>query len=212
MSGQATIEPASGRGRKERILTAAADLVAQHGYHAVSMADIGAAAGIVGPGIYRHFSGKSALLVALFDRVIDGLLARASKIVTAAHGERSALTALVADHVTFVVESRELAMVYYREVHNLPVEDRSRLRRKQRLYLEEWVHVVAELRRDLDDAEVRSVVHCAISAMQSALHHRGTGLTAERVRELLVNAGHAVLGVEPATEPGAVELPATQVC
>lgn len=32
--------------RKERILAAAADLVARNGYHAVSMADIGAAVGI----------------------------------------------------------------------------------------------------------------------------------------------------------------------
>lgn len=60
--------------RKERILAAAADLVARHGYHAVSMADIGAVAGITGAGIYRHFDSKSAVLVALFDRVIDGLV------------------------------------------------------------------------------------------------------------------------------------------
>jgi AcrR family transcriptional regulator len=57
--------------RKERILAAAADLVASSGYHAVSMADIGAAAGITGSGIYRHFASKSALLVALFDQAID---------------------------------------------------------------------------------------------------------------------------------------------
>ena len=41
--------------RKDRILAAAADLVARRGYHAVGMADIGAEAGIVGSGIYRHF-------------------------------------------------------------------------------------------------------------------------------------------------------------
>ena len=34
--------------RKERILAAAADLIAQKGYHAVSIAEIGAAAGITG--------------------------------------------------------------------------------------------------------------------------------------------------------------------
>ena len=40
------------------------------------MADIGAAAGITGPAIYRHFDGKSAVLVAMFDHVIDDLSRR----------------------------------------------------------------------------------------------------------------------------------------
>ena len=43
--------------RKDRILTAAANLVAQKGYHAVSMTEIGTTAGITGPAIYRHFLG-----------------------------------------------------------------------------------------------------------------------------------------------------------
>jgi AcrR family transcriptional regulator len=60
---------------QERILAAAADLIARKGYHAVSIAEIGAAAGITGSGIYRHFDSKSSVLVDLFDRVIDGLLA-----------------------------------------------------------------------------------------------------------------------------------------
>jgi AcrR family transcriptional regulator len=60
--------------RKSRILAAAADLVGRKGFHAVSIADIGAAAGITGSGVYRHFDSKSAVLVALFDRVIDDLL------------------------------------------------------------------------------------------------------------------------------------------
>lgn len=94
--------------------------------------------------------------------------------------------------------------MYYREAHNLPAEDRSRLRRKQRLYLEEWVHVFAELRRDLDEAEVRSVVHCAIDAIHAMLYYRQTGLSAERAREMLSHAGHAVVGVEHRPRPGSV--------
>jgi AcrR family transcriptional regulator len=53
--------------RREKILRAAAELFAGRGYHAVSLADIGAAAGIVGSGVYRHFASKAAILVALFD-------------------------------------------------------------------------------------------------------------------------------------------------
>ncbi|MGO8882335.1 MAG: hypothetical protein ACLQI7_01210, partial [Streptosporangiaceae bacterium] len=71
-------------------------------------------------------------------------------------------------------------------------EDRRRLRRKQRLYLEEWAHVLGELRADLADAEVRTVVHAAIGAIQSVLFH-DSGLPADRLRLLMTRSAQAVL-------------------
>lgn len=149
MTDTVTVGRTRGGERRERILAAAAELIADRGYHAVSMADIGISAGVVGPAIYRHFDSKAGLLAALFEQVIDTLLRRASAIVEQSRDDREALTALVADHVALVMEKRELAIVYYREVHNLPDHRRSRLRRKQRLYVEEWVHVLGELRPEL---------------------------------------------------------------
>lgn len=181
--------------RKERILAAAADLVARNGYHAVSMADIGAAAGITGSGIYRHFDGKSAVLVALFDRVIDGLLRDERRIVEQEVTDLgTALRRLIDGQVEFVVADRELAQVYHREINNLPEADRRRLRRKQRLYLEEWVHLLAELRTDLGDTEARVVVHAAIGAIQSTLFH-DTNLPEATLRDLLAGAARQVLGL-----------------
>ena len=180
--------------RKERILAAAADLVARNGYHAVSMADIGAAAGITGSGIYRHFGSKSALLVALFDRAIDRLLEEERQIVQDVSDLPSALRRLIAGQVEFVVADREVAQVYHREISNLPEEDRRRLRRKQRLYVEEWVHLLNELRPDLTDTDARVIVHAAISAIQSTLFH-SSGLADEHLRQLLTDAAWAVLRV-----------------
>lgn len=178
--------------RKQRILLAAADLVARHGYHSVAMTEIGAAAGVTGAAIYRHFESKSAVLVALFDQVIDALLSKANDIVSAGHPDQEALALLVRDQVLFAIDERVLLQVYSREIHNLPEEDRRRLRRKQRFYLEEWVHVLAELRPDLIDSEVRTMVHAAISAIQSVLHH-DSGLPRERLIELMTTAALAIL-------------------
>jgi AcrR family transcriptional regulator len=180
--------------RKTRIMAAAADLVARKGYHAVSMAEIGSAAGITGSGVYRHFDSKSAVLVALFDRVIDDLLREEQEILDTTSDLPRALDRLIAGQVEFVVADRELAKVYHTEINNLPDEDRRRLRRKQRLYLEEWVHLVDELRDDLSDAEARTVVHAAIGAIQSTLFH-GVGLAEDRLRLLLTEAARAVLGI-----------------
>ena len=175
-------------------MSAAADLVARKGFHAVSVAEIGAAAGITGSGVYRHFDGKSAVLVALFDQIIDDLLRDEQESISSGANLNSALDRLIAGQVEFVVGDRELAQIYYNEINNLPAEDRRRLRRKQRLYLEEWVHLVSELRGDLSDADARTIVHAAVGAIQSPLFHN-TGMAEDRLRELLAAAARAIVGI-----------------
>ena len=180
--------------RRSRILEAAADLVGRKGFHAVSIAEIGAAAGITGSGVYRHFDSKSAVLVALFDRVIDDLLREEQEILATTSDLAQALDLLIAGQVEFVVGDRQLAQVYYNEINNLPEEDRRRLRRKQRLYLEEWVHLVNELRGDVSDSDARAIVHTVIGAIQSPLFHN-TGLAEDRLRALLIMSARAILGI-----------------
>jgi AcrR family transcriptional regulator len=178
--------------RRAKILTAAADLIGHRGYHAVSMADIGSEAGISGSGIYRHFEGKSAILVALFDEIIDDLIADQVEVL---HGDETApalLAGLVDRQVAFVVGQRELARVYYTQIQQLPETDQVRLRRKQRMYVEEWVHLVCETDPRLTDARARTVVHAAIGAVQSCLFHRG-GLSPDELTDVLTSAAHDVL-------------------
>lgn len=181
--------------RKSKILVAAADLIANNGYHSVSLTDIGTKAGITGSGIYRHFDGKAAILVALFEKIIDDLLAEQSQIL----GDElmpmdDLLRALIGVQMRFVLERREVAKVYYSELQSLPDADRVRLRRKQRLYLEEWVHLLREVRSDLDDAEARALVHAAIGVVQSPLFHN-VGLDEARLSRHLMTAATAVLGL-----------------
>jgi AcrR family transcriptional regulator len=122
--------------RKERILIAAADLVARSGFTAVSMEDIGDAVGITASAIYRHYDSKTAVLVAMFDRVIDRLLGDGQAIAADRQADpRQALIRLIDGQIDFVVDDRDVAQVYFREIANLPESDARRLRRKQRLYL-----------------------------------------------------------------------------
>jgi AcrR family transcriptional regulator len=183
--------------RRERILAAAAQLAAGRGFHAVGLADIGAQAGIVGSGIYRHFASKDALLVALLDQVMDRLAEGAAAILAAETDGHAALSALVRDHITVAIEDRAVLAVYHREIYTLPEEDRRRLRRRQRHYIEEWVHLLAPLRRDLADGELRLAVQAALGAVQSTLFYR-SGLAPERQAALLDVMAHACLGIRPA--------------
>jgi AcrR family transcriptional regulator len=154
--------------RRERILRAAADLVAARGYHAVSMADIGGAAGIVGSGIYRHFDSKAAVLRALLDDGMHRLRHGAAAAVGSGRPPAEVLAALVRDQVRFAVDESVLVRLWLREVRTLPDPDQRRLRRWQRHYVEEWVGALRALRPDLADADARARVHVAIGAIQSA--------------------------------------------
>ncbi len=133
------------------------------------------------------------MLVALFDEIIDDLLRDEKLILDTTSDLAEALDKLIAGQVEFVVGKRILAQVYHNEINNLPEEDRRRLRRKQRLYLEEWVHLINEMRSDLSDVDSRTLVHAAIGAIQSALFH-SAGLAEDRLRVLLADSARAVLG------------------
>ena len=178
---------------------AAAALGAKRGFDAISMADIGAEAGIVGSGIYRHFDSKTAILVAMADRVMDRLMTRAAEIRAACPGDRQSLSMLVRDQIEVALTDRDALAVYHREVRTLPEDERRRLSRAQRHYIEEWVHLLAPLRPDLADGEVRLAVHAAIGAIQSTLFYR-TEISDERLAELLDVMAHDCLGVTAAQD------------
>jgi AcrR family transcriptional regulator len=156
------------------------------------MSDIGAAAGIVGSGIYRHFDGKSAVLVAMFDRVIDDLTRAAAEILSRRLEPAQTLRELIAAHVRITLEDRMLMRVYHNEIASLPAEDNRRLRRKQRIYIEEWVHVLDVLRPEADDAVLRALVHAGIGAVHSTLFY-SSGLPAGRLAKLMAAAAEATM-------------------
>ncbi len=186
--------------RKEQILAAAADLVARRGYHSVAIADIGNAAGISGPGVYRHFNSKAAVLVALLDRVVDELLGSASRITAASADEQEILDQLMADQIQFTLTKRTLIQVYLQEIHSLPEQDQHRLRRKQRGYIDEWAKLLMISRPRITNDEARSLVHAAVSAIQSVVHYN-SHLEQERLRGLMLCAAEAVLRAELPASP-----------
>ncbi len=153
--------------RREQLLASAADLFAARGFHDVGIDDIGAAAGISGPGVYRHFASKQAILEALCERGITSMLADARAIPSAHADRRAALEALVDLHVDFAVERRALIGVWAREQRALSTDVRRALRRKQRDYEQPWRSVLADLREDLTEPEVAAAVTATLTMLNA---------------------------------------------
>jgi AcrR family transcriptional regulator len=153
-------------------LAAAAGLFRERGYSAVGMQELGAAAGIVGSGVYRHFESKLAILAELTNGVLDGLVDGARRIRREHRADADALAALVDFHLQFALDQGDLIAVYLGEERNLSDADRRKGRRKQRTYLGEWTDVLAGLRPDLPPDEVPLVVEAAVSLIQTVAWQR----------------------------------------
>ena len=63
-----------GVSRRDQILATAAELFAARGFHGVSVADLGAACGISGPALYKHFPSKDAMLAEMLVSISEELL------------------------------------------------------------------------------------------------------------------------------------------
>ena len=156
------------RSRRDEILDIAVGLFAARGYHGVSMDDIGSAAGVTGPALYHHFAGKEAMLVAALIPVSEGLLHGGRDRVTRHPDDaRAALADLIDFHVEFALANPAVIALHLHELDRLPEEPRRQIRRLQRLYVEEWVSVLATLRPGLDPAEARVLAHAAFGLMNS---------------------------------------------
>ncbi|MFD9488579.1 TetR/AcrR family transcriptional regulator [Streptomyces sp. NPDC059991] len=174
--------------RREQILREAARLFAERGFHGVGVDEIGAAVGISGPGLYRHFAGKDAmlaeLLVGISGRLYDG---GRKRVAEADGGPQALLGSLIDGHIDFALDDRALITLHDRELDRLRDSDRKLVRQLQRQYVELWVGVVRELYPG-SEAEVRAAVHAVFGLLNSTPHlgSYGAGLPGRTATEALL--------------------------
>lgn len=183
--------------RRDQILATAADLFAARGFHGVSVADLGAACGISGPALYKHFSSKQAMLAEMLTSISERLLDVGRERVDAGAGDAAvALHGLVDWHVEFATSHRPLIVVQDRDWESLPEEARAQVRRLQRSYVELWADQLRTLRPDLD----RPAAHAATQAVFGLINstpRAGHDIPDHELRALLASMALAALGVPP---------------
>jgi AcrR family transcriptional regulator len=156
--------------RREQILEVAADLFAQHGFHGVSISDLGAACGFSGPALYKHFRSKQAILAEMLVSISEELLAEGRRRVDEAADDKAALASLVEWHVTFALAHKPLIVVQDRDWAALPVEAREKVRATQLAYVEVWVGVLRSLHQRLSADHARARVHAGFGLINSTPH------------------------------------------
>lgn len=156
--------------RREQILDIAADLFAHRGFHGVSVAELGAACGISGPALYKHFPSKDAVLAEMLVSISERLLAEGTSRAQAAPDERAAIEALVEWHIEFALEHRALIVVQDRDWSSLPEAARERVRSLQRAYVDVWADRLERVHRGLHRERARAMAHAAFGLLNSTPH------------------------------------------
>jgi AcrR family transcriptional regulator len=176
--------------RREQILAAAADLFARHGFHGVGIDEIGAAVGVSGPALYRHFRSKDAMLGEMLTSVSELLLTGGQERRDAAAEPSEVLGELIRFQVDFALDNPALITVQERNLGNLTEPDRRRVRALQRRYVEVWVRAIRDAWPVLDEPTARAAAHAAFGLINSTPHsrHLGRDRMATMLREMAVGA------------------------
>ncbi len=154
--------------RRTEILSAAAELFAQRGYHGVSIGDLGRAVGLTGPALYRHFRGKEALLAEMLLDISERLLREGRRRVADAASPLDALDALLRWHIEFALGDPALITVQERELDTVPEPRRREIRRLQRAYVEEWVQVLQRVYPGASTDRARAAAHAIFGLLNSS--------------------------------------------
>ncbi|ALC18702.1 TetR/AcrR family transcriptional regulator [Streptomyces pristinaespiralis] len=151
--------------RREALLSASVRLFAERGFPAVSMDDIGKAAGISGPAVYNHFASKSDLLSTALHRATGALQFDLDLTLATSASAHQALERTVRALSTVNLASGGSAGLLHAIPH-LPDADREALHRAQLEYATEWTGLVRACRPDMRQTEAQIAVHCVLTLVR----------------------------------------------
>jgi AcrR family transcriptional regulator len=148
-------------------------LFRERGFHATSINDIGADAGVAGTAIYAHFATKQELLA---EAIREG--ARRIRLgVTESLADRdqsaeAALENLVRAYVCVVLENADMNACYVLESRNLESDVRQPLVRSERSLRDAWRTRLMAVRPELSREQAQTMVQMAVFALVALCVHR----------------------------------------
>ncbi|WP_371831421.1 TetR/AcrR family transcriptional regulator [Rhodococcoides fascians] len=180
--------------RRQQLLDAAASLFAERGFTSVRLEDLGAAVGISGPAVYRHFPNKEAVLVELMVGISEYLLDGGREVVGSRKVDEETVSALVDFHLDFAFETPAFIRIQDRDLQSLPEGARRKVRRMQREYVELWVATLCAVDPELNEADARTTAHAVFGLINSTPYSAGR-TPSRNARPVLRAMALAALGV-----------------
>ena len=186
------------RHRREELLTVAVRLFHERGFDNVSTDQLGAAVGIAGPSVYRHFDTKAALLAAALVRCRERLWHDVEQAMAGATGSgpdpAGALAAGLRAYIGFARRNSHYLGAMVSETERLDPADRRVAVDFRRDFLRTWVGLLRELRPEYDNAQARIRVHSMFALVNDLVRIAPQNTRAD-LADCLERMSLAVLGL-----------------
>jgi AcrR family transcriptional regulator len=197
--------PPAKRGRPSRrpaIFASALRLFRERGFHATSINDIGADAGVAGTAIYSHFATKQELLA---EAIREGARRIGECVMEATADSQqtpdAALETLVRAYARVVIENADMNACYVLESRNLDTAERQPLLRGERSIRDSWRRQLMAARPELSHEQARAMVQMAIFALVALCVHRNKIERADLVELATSQVLGALRSPVPTTNP-----------
>lgn len=154
--------------RRDSIIEAAKRLFTERGYQATTLHDIGAAVGISGPALYRHFASKQALFIAVAEEGLHDFLGPAEELRSKSDSPIELVHRLVELNVRVIIERRELNAATWVEARSLGAAEARSFRDLVDRYLAMWEEDLAAARPDQSRDRVRATAEAVHWLMRSS--------------------------------------------
>jgi len=109
-------QPATGGDKRDLILRAATKVFAQNGYFQSQVADVAKVAGVAAGTVYLYFKGKDDLLVSIFERSMNDVLAEVRGAVAGIGDPGARLRKIARLHLERLGRDKDLAVVFQVEL------------------------------------------------------------------------------------------------
>ena len=130
-------KPTRGSGADERrrhLVDVAAELFDRRGYHATTVEDIAAAAGLRKATIYHYFAGKDRILAAIHESFIDRLIAQHESRADLPIPPELQLLELIVDMLEVTATRRGHVRTFFEHYRELPADEQQHAREQRDRY------------------------------------------------------------------------------
>jgi AcrR family transcriptional regulator len=146
------------RDRADRIVAAALTLFAERGFYSVGIDEVGAAVGISGPAVYRHYATKNDVLAAALRYALTSVRDNIDAAVGQAITDDERLDAFLAASVVAVMDHWHETHLLYREVARVDANLTLHLMNEWSEAERTWNLLVRRVRPELDRRDAGTVL------------------------------------------------------
>ncbi len=179
--------------RRDELLTVAADLFCRRGFTGVGIDEIGRAAGLSGPAIYKYFARKDDILVGILKRGTAKAYALFDPIARKDVPPADALREMVDAYIDYAHTLRVDMVVAVREVINIPEAYRDEFIGDQKAVRELNVDLLCAARPELSRRDARLLCSHVFQGMISSSVYLFMDFSQANRRRLLARAAMGAL-------------------